>query len=588
MILVKLNWKSFVAVASFCVGILLGYIFLGGLLAGERSELEQQYQVFSNVYSYINNFYFDEEVLDDEELLYGALSGFVNELEDCPVKLLEESAYDSIREASGEADDAVAIYLSTKNDTLVIGPPKSNKQLYEPGAFPFDTGYLTGDYYRGLSGDVNAVFKEVYGFVDERCELDPANKFRAAYQGLIGQLEDPHTQHLDRRSYEEMQTSTEQQFGGLGIQITMDDELLIIAPMSGTPAFREGLMPGDVIKTIDGEDASKLEGIEAAVDRLRGEPGSEVTLLIDRSGLEPFEVDITREVISIESVHHSLIERQGQKLGFLRINNFGEKTPAEVEEALAELHDKGMAGLVLDLRNNPGGILRAANEVADIWLDDGKIVYTRGRIRDHDMNVWAHQEDTESKYPMLVLVNQGSASGSEIVAGALRDQGRALVAGDTTFGKASVQSVFPLPDASALKITTASYYTPDGYEIEGKGIAPHRVVKQDAPDTPVREEMQKLQMGDTVIEFVRNHPEPSEQEIERFVEKLREQGFTLPEKYIRHQIKNQQHAARGEELVVDLATDPQLDQALGKLLEALQVDPWDLKEALALLSAHEG
>ncbi|GEM_PF-189186 len=589
MILVKLDWKIYVVIASFCVGMFLGYVFLGGLLAGERSELEQQYQVFSNVYSYVNNFYFDEDGIDDEKMLHGAFTGFIEALDDCPVKLLDERAYDSIRDASEETEEAVGLYLTTKNDTLIIGPPKSNKKIYDPDYFPFDTGYFTGNYYRGVSGEPAVVFKEIFNVVAERCELEPAKKFQAAISGMLGSLEDPHTQHLDQRSYQEMQTSTEQQFGGLGIQISMeDDELIVIAPMSGTPAMREGLMPGDRIKKIDGEDASKLDGIEAAVDRLRGEPDSEVTLLIGRSGMEPFEVTIIREIISVESVYHSLIERDGHKLGFLRINNFGEKTAGEVKDALAELHEKGMEGLVLDLRNNPGGILRAANDVADIWIDDGKIVYTSGRIGEHDMNVWARADETEGDYPMFVVVNEGSASGSEIVAGALRDHSRAIVAGDTTFGKASVQSVFPLPDRSALKITTASYFTPEGYKIEGRGISPHRAVRQDAIDTPIQKEMRKLQMGDTVIDFVRNYPEPSEEDIELFVEELREQGFTLPEKYIRHQIKNQQYATRGEELVVDLATDPQLDNILSKLVNALRVDPWNIEEALALLSAHEG
>lgn len=588
--MVRLKFKSRILAVTVCllIGISLGYVvYLDGVNAAEEPSLEQQLSVFENSYGYVRDFYYREEDLEPDKLIYGALEGLVNSLDGAKVELLPRDKYEKLKEESPSVEGIYGIYLTTRGDTLLIGPPLESTVVVdgsEESLFP--RKYLEGEFVAAYQKSPPELFRKVVKRLGGVVELQPRQSIYAAIRGMISKLDDSHTRLLKPDSYEEMQTATEQQFGGLGIHITMDDKLLIIAPMAGTPAFRNDLLPGDVIAAIDGKRTSELENIQEAVEKLRGEPGSEVTLTISRDYEEDFEVTITREVISIQSVHAQVLERDGNEIGVVRINNFGEKTASEVRKALDRLGAQSFDGLVLDLRNNPGGVLSAANDVADIWLSEGKIVYTRGRLRRQDMDVMASKKGTEPGYPMLVLVNGGSASGSEIVTGALKDQARALVAGETTFGKASVQSVFPLADQSALKLTTAGYYTPNGYEIQDKGISPHVVVKQDIPDTSVREQIRELQLGDTVLDFVRKHPEPSETELDNFISGLRGAGFDLPQKYIVHQVNKQQLAMEGRELAIDVSTDSQLDRALDLFVDSLNVDPWKPGKAIGMLKDY--
>lgn len=433
------------------------------------------------------------------------------------------------------------------------------------------------------------VFESVLGYVRdmyvERSDLSPAKLYYGAIDGLLASLEDPHSRLMRPDDYRQMQTEIHQEFGGLGIYITVrEGRLTVIAPIEGTPAFEAGLMPGDVITAIDGESAESITTAEEAVQVLRGPKGSEVTLTLDRHGATE-EVTIERGNIPIQSVFSSMLVPE-KRIGYIKITNFGEETDEEVKDALQSLHEEGMRALLLDLRNNPGGSLQSSYRVADLWIREGRVVSIRGRTAGQNKNFPATEEGTESDYPMAVLVNGGSASGSEILTGALRDHQRALVLGDTTFGKGLVQSVFPLQDGSALALTTARYYTPDGQLIQDRGIGPHRHISQTLPDTDVRRQLARLSRGDTVLNFVREHPEPNPEELDAFVERLRAQGFSLDQRYILHQVRRQRLAHEGKTFVADPATDPQLQESLETFQSTLEDDGRDFATILEGASAR--
>jgi len=329
------------------------------------------------------------------------------------------------------------------------------------------------------------LFTEVLSIVQNQYvdEVAPKDLIYSAIKGTLRGL-DPHSSFLDPDSYREMQVETSGSFGGLGIEITLrDDVLTVVAPIDGTPAYKAGLATGDRIVRIDGL-ATKDMQLSDAVKRMRGKPGSKVTISVVREGwAEPRDFDIVREQIRVQSVRtHDL----GNGIAYIRLRQFQEQTPADLDGVLETFSKNGMKALVLDLRNNPGGLLTAAVEVSEKFVDDGKlVVYTEGRVRNQNMRFAAHAKKGYSKLPMVVLVNQGSASASEIVAGALQDWGRAMVVGTQTFGKGSVQTIIPLSDGSGLRLTTAKYFTPKGRTIHGKGITPDIVVElpKDPPGT---------------------------------------------------------------------------------------------------------
>ncbi len=300
-----------------------------------------------------------------------------------------------------------------------------------------------------------------------------------AIQGMVSSL-DPHSAFLDRRAFREMRISTEGDFGGLGLQVTMIDGVVkVISPIDGTPAAEAGLKPGDLIIRID-QKAVQGMSLEQAVNMMRGKPGSEITLTVFRRGInKPLEFKLKRAVIKIESVKSRLL---GPGYGYVRISQFQANTEDSLMRALKTLKrdNKGpLRGLVLDLRNNPGGVLNAAVAVSNTFLNKGLIVYTKGRTPDSNMTFAASPGgDFLHGAPMVVLVNGGSASASEIVAGALQDNRRAIIMGTKTFGKGSVQTIIPLSDGSALRLTTARYYTPNGDSIQDRGITPNVIVDQ--------------------------------------------------------------------------------------------------------------
>lgn len=318
-------------------------------------------------------------------------------------------------------------------------------------------------------------------------EVDDKTLLENAIRGMLSGL-DPHSDYLEPEAFKELRESTQGEFGGLGIEIGIEDGYIkVISPIDDTPASRAGIQPLDLIIRINGTSTRDLS-IDRAIEMMRGEPGTEITLTILRevSG-QPFEVELTRDLIRTASVRQELLEKG---YGYLRISQFQNRSGEETLKALQSLKEDNqgddLQGLVLDLRNNPGGVLQAAADVSDIFLDGGLIVYTEGRLPDTEMRFDANQGDALQGVPIVVLINSGSASASEILAGALQDHRRALIMGTPSFGKGSVQTVLPLYNDRALKMTTALYYTPKGRSIQADGIHPDIEVIN-ARITPVEE-----------------------------------------------------------------------------------------------------
>jgi len=307
-----------------------------------------------------------------------------------------------------------------------------------------------------------------------------------AVRGMLSAL-DPHSAFLDNQEYDEIRVSTTGAYSGVGIEVTLEnDTIKVVNSMEDTPAARAGIRAGDVIVSIDGE-AVGTTGLADAINRMRGKAGTTVRVAIARADVpKPIEFELERSNVQVHSVRHELLE---PGYGYVRITHFSETTGSDLTRAVSALRDaspEGLQGLVLDLRNNPGGVLEAAVSVSDAFLNDGVIVTASGRAPDSKFEMDATPGDVTDGADIIVLVNSGSASASEIVAGALKDHGRAMLMGRTTFGKGSVQTVMPLSDGRAIKLTTSRYYTPSGASIHEKGIVPDIIVERDpATDEPV-------------------------------------------------------------------------------------------------------
>ena len=336
----------------------------------------------------------------------------------------------------------------------------------------------------------------LFGDVFERVRaeyVEPVNDREVIENAINGMLTglDPHSSYLNARTYRDMQVQTRGEFGGLGIEVTMENGLVkVVSPIDDTPAARAGLKAGDFITHLDGEQVLGLS-LQEAVEKMRGPVNSSIRLTVTRPGAEqPFDVDIKRDIIRIQSVRSRLEEGD---IGYVRITTFNEQTEANLERAIKKLREEAgpkFKGLVLDLRNNPGGLLDQAVAVSDAFLDQGEIVSTRGRRADDSQRYNAKKGDLVDGKPIIVLINGGSASASEIVAGALQDHRRAIVLGTKSFGKGSVQTIIPLQGHGAIRLTTARYYTPSGRSIQATGIEPDIEVEQarveslDKPGTP--------------------------------------------------------------------------------------------------------
>jgi carboxyl-terminal processing protease len=327
------------------------------------------------------------------------------------------------------------------------------------------------------------ILADVFAIV-ERNYVEPVKPNQLINGAINGMLEtlDPHSSYMTPEVFKEMQTETRGSFGGIGFEITVRDKVLtVVAPIEDTPASRAGIQSGDVILRIDGKSTKDMNLMDA-VKLMRGPQGTQVTITIMRQGFtEPKDLTLTRATIPIRSIRSKILE---PGYGYIKISQFIEKTLPDMETVLnnMESQEGNLKGLILDLRNNPGGLLEQAVKVSDLFLDSGMIVYTEGRVEGQKMKFFAQKKEKLRDYPMIVLVNGGSASASEIVAGALQDHGRAVVLGTQTFGKGSVQTIIPLEDGSAVRLTTARYYTPHGRSIQAQGIAPDILVSDALPE----------------------------------------------------------------------------------------------------------
>ena len=350
----------------------------------------------------------------------------------------------------------------------------------------FSTNLVKGDNNRQETYKQLNLFGDVFQRVQEQYVDGVSDKelIESAISGMLQSL-DPHSSYLSPESYKDMQVKTKGTFGGLGIEITMEDGFVkVVSPIDDTPAANAGMKSGDLIIGIDGESIKGLT-INEAVSKLRGPVNSKVTITVVRDKEDPFEIEIVRDVIKIRSVKHEVIN----EIGYVRLTTFSDTTTSGMEKSIneirKELGDK-FQGLILDLRNNPGGLLNQSISVADSFLDQGEIVSTQGRKEDDTSRIFAKKGDLIDGKPLIVLINSGSASASEIVAGALKDHSRAIIVGTRSFGKGSVQSIIPLPGNGAMRLTTARYYTPSGISIQAKGIEPD--IKVEAGMTETKKE----------------------------------------------------------------------------------------------------
>ena len=324
---------------------------------------------------------------------------------------------------------------------------------------------------------------ELFGTVFDRIRSDYVeapkidDMIENALNGMLASL-DPHSSYMNEKTFRDMQVQTRGEFGGLGIEVTMEDGLVkVVSPIDDTPASRAGLKSNDKIVGIDGQAVRGLT-LQQAVEKMRGPVGSPIKLTIRRDTGTPFDVTLTRANIKITPVKARIEDKD---IAYIRVTSFNEQTTSGLEKAMTELkkESKGkLAGLVLDLRNNPGGLLKEAISISDAFLNKGEIVSTRGRKKEESQRWNAKKGDISGELPMVVLINGGSASASEIVAGALQDHHRAIVLGTQSFGKGSVQTIIPLPGHGALRLTTQRYYTPSGRSIQAKGITPDLVIEQ--------------------------------------------------------------------------------------------------------------
>ena len=334
------------------------------------------------------------------------------------------------------------------------------------------------DVHVARFGEILRILRENY--VDEE-EVDYDKLVRAAIEGMLESLDD-YSRYLPPEKFLQLQEQTRQEFGGVGIRIERrDGRITVVAPIADTPGERAGILAGDRIVGVDGEVTTDFNTSDIS-DLLRGKPGTEVTLTLYRPENDAtFEVTVVREIIEVESVPDAWI--RDDAIGYIRISRFGERTGREFLDALEPLEAADMAGLILDLRNNPGGLLSAAVEVAGRFFDRGEVVvYTQGREKDSRNEIRSRTPGRDRKYPIAVLINSGSASAAEIVAGALQDTGRAVVVGQTSFGKGSVQRIETLREGAALRYTSARYYTPGGATIHERGVAPDIEVLVPAED----------------------------------------------------------------------------------------------------------
>jgi carboxyl-terminal processing protease len=421
----------------------------------------------------------------------------------------------------------------------------------------FLIGVLIGSgQYQKVSALSNTTFEDLKLFSDvihiiQKDYVEETKSKDLIYGAIKGMLEtlDPHSAFMPPSMFKEMQEETKGRFEGLGIEITLKEGVLtVVSPIEDTPAFKVGILAGDQILKIDGESTKNFTLMDS-VKRLRGPKGSKVTITIMREGFtKPKDFTLVRDVIPIRSVRHELLEKH---YGYIRISQFQDKTDSDFEKAMKALEEESKGtlwGLVLDLRNNPGGLLDQAVKISDRFVDSGVIVSIDGRREEVKQKWVAHPEGAMPRYPLVVLINGGSASGAEIVAGAIQDHGRGILVGTQTFGKGSVQTIIPLKDGSGLRLTTARYYTPNGRSIQAKGIAPDIIVKALRPEEEKEAVVPKL---------------PSEKDLERHL-------IDVEKGVLKEKEKPKKEETKKEEVKEKKPVDNQLERAL-ELLKTWEI-----------------
>jgi carboxyl-terminal processing protease len=429
----------------------------------------------------------------------------------------------------------------------------------------FLIGVLIGSgQYQKVSALSNATFEDLKLFSDvihiiQKDYVEETKSKDLIYGAIKGMLEtlDPHSAFMPPSMFKEMQEETKGRFEGLGIEITLKEGVLtVVSPIEDTPAFKVGILAGDQILKIDGESTKNFTLMDS-VKRLRGPKGTKVTITIMREGFtKPKDFTLVRDVIPIRSVRHELLEKH---YGYIRISQFQDKTDRDFEKAMKALEEESKGtlwGLVLDLRNNPGGLLDQAVKISDRFVDSGVIVSIDGRREEVKQKWVAHPEGTMPRYPLVVLINGGSASGAEIVAGAIQDHGRGILVGTQTFGKGSVQTIIPMKDGSGLRLTTARYYTPNGRSIQAKGIAPDIIVKASRPEEEKEAVVPKL---------------PSEKDLERHLIDVEKGVPKEKEKPKKEETKKEEvKEKKKEEVKEKKPVDNQLERAL-ELLKSWEI-----------------
>jgi carboxyl-terminal processing protease len=347
--------------------------------------------------------------------------------------------------------------------SLALASPGAALAVEEPGELPLEELRTFADVFNQIR----------IGYVEE---VDDSTLLEYAIQGMLMGL-DPHSSYMTKVAFDKLQSTTSGEFSGLGLEVGMEEGFVtVVSPIDGTPAYKAGLQTGDVILKLDNASIKGLS-LNEAIEKMRGEKGSTIELTIGRQGeTKPFNLTLVRDTIRVASVRERWLE---PGFGYIRIAQFQKRTGEDVSKSLKKLEEKeALKGLVLDLRNNPGGVLRASVDVAGLFMDGGTVVYTEGRLENSEVNYKATAGDVTNGIPVVVLINGGSASASEIVAGALQDHSRAVLMGTKSFGKGSVQTILPLSDSRAVKLTTALYFTPNGRSIQAQGIAPDITVER--------------------------------------------------------------------------------------------------------------
>ncbi len=410
-----------------------------------------------------------------------------------------------------------------------------------------------GDFLSEL-GPLIAAYRAIQNEYIE--EVEPSQLMEGAIKGMIESLEDPYSHWMNAEVYQEMKQEKEGEFGGVGIQITIEDDFLtIISPLEGTPASKVGLEPKDRIIKINEESAEKITLTEA-MRKLRGEPGTEVKMTIQRREEEnPLEFTITRAIIKFPNIKEKTFK---ENIGYIKIVGFtNDNTAEDLRKALIKLKTMQIEALILDLRYNPGGLLTQAVEVADEFLSSGVIVSIKGRNPSQNQVYSAHQQGEGEKIPLIILINQGSASASEIVASAIKENKRGTLLGEKTFGKGTVQAIIPINKEGAITLTTAKYYTPSEISIEGEGIEPDIKVEAFKPTEEEKEILVKLKESKLIEEFLIQYPYWEQANLTSLRSELEEEGITvekeLLQRFLRQEDENKDN---------DILNDPQLLEAI--------------------------